>query len=167
MAREWTLDQEYDSDVRRSLGPYPDKTLLDYLRALAADHGSKPALLFKGATVSYGRLEAESDAFGAALVAMGVRKGDRVALLLPNCPQFLVAEFGIWKAGGIVVALNPTYSERELEQALDSTRSSLAVVLTPFYERVKHVQGRTGVRHVIATSIRRYCRPSCGCCSRC
>ncbi len=148
--------KQYDSDVRPSLGPYPDKTLLDYLRALAAEHADKPALLFKGTTVSYGRLEAESDAFGAALVAMGVRKGDRVALLLPNCPQFLVAEFGIWKAGGIVVALNPTYSERELEQALDSTRSSLAVVLTPFYERVKHVQGRTGVRHVIATSIKEY-----------
>ena len=134
----------YDADVRPSLGPYPDKTLLDYLRALAAEHGGKPALLFKGATVSYGRLEAESDAFGAALVAMGVRKGDRVALLLPNCPQFLVAEFGVWKAGGIVVALNPTYTERELEQALDSTRSTLAVVLTPFYERVRRVQGRTG-----------------------
>ena len=148
--------KHYDSDVRPSLEPYPDKTLLDYLRALAAEHGEKPALLFKGATVSYGRLEAESDAFGAALVAMGVRKGDRVALLLPNCPQFLVAEFGIWKAGGIVVALNPTYSERELEQALDSTRSSLVVVLTPFYERVKHVQGRTGVRHVIPTSIKEY-----------
>jgi len=148
--------KQYDADVRPSLGPYPEKTLLDYLRALAAEHGNKPALLFKGATVSYARLEAESDAFGAALVAMGVRKGDRVALLLPNCPQFLVAEFGVWKAGGIVVALNPTYSERELEQALDSTRSSLAVVLTPFYERVKHVQGRTGVRHVIPTSIKEY-----------
>ena len=71
----------YDSDVKPSLAPYPDKTLLDYLRTLAAEHGEKPALLFKGATVSYGRLEAESDAFGAALVALGVRKGDRVALL--------------------------------------------------------------------------------------
>ena len=148
--------RQYDSGVRPSLGPYPHKTLLDYLRALATEHGDKPALLFKGATVSYGRLEAESDAFGAALAATGLRKGDRVALLLPNCPQFLVAEFGVWKAGGIVVALNPTYSERELEQALDSTRSSLAVVLTPFYERVKHVQGRTGVRHVIPTSIKEY-----------
>jgi long-chain acyl-CoA synthetase len=146
----------YDSDVRPSLEPYPEKTLLDYLKALAAEHGDKPALLFKGATVSYARLEAESDAFGAALAAMGVRKGDRVALVLPNCPQFLIAEFGVWKAGGIVVALNPTYSERELEQALDTTRSSLVVVLTPFYERVKRVQGRTGVRHVIATSIKEY-----------
>ena len=148
--------KHYDSDVRRSLEPYPEKTLLDYLKALAAEHGDRPALLFKGATVSYARLEAESDAFGAALAAMGVSKGDRVALVLPNCPQFLIAEFGVWKAGGIVVALNPTYSERELEQALDSTRASLAVVLTPFYERVKRVQGRTGVRHVIPTSIKDY-----------
>jgi len=148
--------KHYDSDVRRSLEPYPEKTLLDYLKALAAEHGDRPALLFKGATVSYARLEAESDAFGAALAAMGVSKGDRVALVLPNCPQFLIAEFGVWKAGGIVVALNPTYSERELEQALDSTRACLAVVLTPFYERVKRVQGRTGVRHVISTSIKEY-----------
>ena len=148
--------KHYDSDVRRSLEPYPEKTLLDYLKALAAEHGDRPALLFKGATVSYARLEAESDAFGAALAAMGVSKGDRVALVLPNCPQFLIAEFGVWKAGGIVVALNPTYSERELEQALDSTRASLVVVLTPFYERVKRVQGRTGVRHVISTSIKEY-----------
>ena len=146
----------YDSDVRHSLSPYPEKTLLDYLAALAKDHGHKPALLFKGATVSYARLDAESDAFGAALVAMGVRKGDRVALLLPNCPQFLIAEFGIWKAGGIVVALNPTYSEREFEQALDSTRASVVVVLTPFYDRIKRVQGRTGVRTVIPTSIKDY-----------
>jgi long-chain acyl-CoA synthetase len=152
--RPWL--KHYDSDVAPSLEPYPRKTLLDYLTSLAAEHGEKPALLFKGATVSYARLEAESNAFAAALVAMGVRKGDRVALVLPNCPQFLVAEFGIWKAGGIVVALNPTYSERELEQALDATRASLAVVLTPFYERLKRVQGRTAVRQVIPTSIKDY-----------
>jgi long-chain acyl-CoA synthetase len=152
--RPWLA--HYDSDVAPSLKPYPEKTLLDYLKSLATEHADKPALLFKGATVSYGRLEAESDAFGAALVAMGVHKGDRVALLLPNCPQFLIAEFGIWKAGGIVVALNPTYSERELEQALDSTRSSMVVVLTPFYDRIKRVQGRTGVRTVIPTSIKEY-----------
>ena len=89
----------YDSDVRPSLAPYPDKTLVDYLTLLARDHAGKPALLFKGTSVSYGRLEAESDAFAAALVADGVRPGDRVALVLPNCPQFFVAEFGAWKAG--------------------------------------------------------------------
>ncbi len=90
----------YDSDVRPSLAPYPDKTLLDYLDQLAANHSAKTALIFKGATMSYGTLGALSTAFAAALVGLGIRKGDRVALLLPNCPQFLVAEFGIWKAGG-------------------------------------------------------------------
>ena len=84
-----------------------------------------------------------------ALAALGVRKGDRVALLLPNCPQFLIAEFGAWKAGAVVVALNPTYSERELEHALDSMRVETAVTLTPFYERLKRVQGqnRRAARH--------------------
>jgi long-chain acyl-CoA synthetase len=146
----------YDSDVRHSLAPYPDKTLIDYLTLLARDHGDKPALLFKGASVSYGRLEAESDAFAAALVADGVRPGDRVALILPNCPQFFVAEFGVWKAGAITVPLNPTYSEREMQQALEATRTEVVVVLTPFYDGVKQVQGRTAVRRVIPTSIKEY-----------
>ena len=149
----------YDSDVAKSLAPYPEKTLVDYLSELARDHGEKRAILFKGTAMTYRRLEAESDAFAAALAAAGVARGDRIALLLPNCPQFLVAEFGIWKAGAIVVALNPTYSERELEAALDATRVSLVVTLTPFYGRVKRIQGRTQVRQVIATSIKEYLPP--------
>ena len=146
----------YDPDVPASLAPYPETTLLDYLQRLAASNPSNTAVLFKGARVSYGQLEAESRAFAAALSALGVRKGDRVALLLPNCPQFLVAEFGTWKAGGVVVAVNPTYSERELEQVLGSTGVETVVTLTPFYDRVKAVQPRTAVRRVIATSIKEY-----------
>src|SRR5215203_4682202 len=155
--RPWLA--HYDSDVPHSLEPYPDKTLVDFLDDLATKHGDRTALLFKGSTVSYQQLSAASTAFAAALIALGVRPGDRVALLLPNCPQFMVCEFGIWKAGGVVVALNPTYSERELEQVLDSMRVNAAVVLTPFYERLARVQGRTGVRHVIATSIKEYLPP--------
>lgn len=146
----------YDSDVRRSLAPYPNKTLLDYLDALARENGSATALLFKGSTVSYGQLDRESTAFAAALWSLGVRPGDPVAVLLPNCPQFFVAEFGIWKIGAVVVAVNPTYSEREIEQILDSTRAETVVALTPFYKRLKAVQGRTGVKRIIATSIKEY-----------
>src|SRR3954466_6453309 len=100
----------YDDDVKPSLAPYPEATLLDYLDRLAREHGDRTALLFKGATVSYRNLDAASTACAAALWEVGVRQGDRVALLLPNCPQFMVAEFGVWKAGAIVVPLNPTYS---------------------------------------------------------
>ena len=146
----------YDDDVKRSLAPYPRTTLLDYLGEHARNSGTRTALLFKGTAVSYRQLEDESTACAAALYELGVRQGDRVALLLPNCPQFLLAEFGVWKAGGIVVALNPTYSEREIEHALDSTRAETVIVLTPFYERVKRVQGRAGVKRVIVTSIKEY-----------
>ena len=149
----------YDSDVRPSLAPYPNTTLIDYLEKLARDNGSATAVLFKGAAVSYSQLEQESNAFSAALWGLGVRKGDRVALVLPNCPQFFVAEFGIWKIGGVVVAVNPTYTERELEQVLHSTGAEVVVTLTPFYTRIKAVQSGAGVKRVIATSIKEYLPP--------
>ncbi|MBI4887032.1 MAG: AMP-binding protein [Acidobacteria bacterium] len=149
----------YDADVAPSVAPYPDKTLLDYLAGLARDHGDSPALFFKGSTTTYGALESRSTAFAAALAALGVQPGDRVALLLPNCPQFLIAEFGIWKAGAIVVPLNPTYTEREIEMALTATGASLVVALTPLYRRVKNVQPHTAVRRVVATSIKEYLPP--------
>jgi long-chain acyl-CoA synthetase len=153
-AKPWL--QHYDPDVPQSLAPYPERTLLDYLDNLAGEHAHKAALLFKGASMTYGRLQAESDAFAAALVAMGVRPGARVALILPNAPQFFVCEFGAWKAGAIVVPVNPTYSERELEGVLDATGAETVVTLTPFYRRVKAVQGRTLVKHVVASSIKEY-----------
>jgi long-chain acyl-CoA synthetase len=157
MPKPWLA--HYDADVRPSLAPYPEKTLIDYLDRLASAHADKPAILFKGATMTYGQLGAESTAFAAALVELGVRKGDRVAVVLPNCPQFFVAEFGAWKAGAIVVAVNPTYSERELEQVLASTGVETVVALTAFYDRVKSAQPRTRVRRVIATSIKEYLPP--------
>ena len=157
----------YDADVAHSLQPYPDKTLLDYLAPLAREHGEKPALLFKGTSVSYAQLNAESDAFAAALAAMGVQRGDRVALVLPNCPQFFIAEFGAWKLGAIVAPVNPTYTERELEVALNATQAETVVTLTPFYGRLKEIQPRTRVRRVIATSIKEYLPPLPACCSRC
>ena len=113
----------YDSDVPASVAPYPDRTLLDYLDDLATDHGRKPALLFKGTSLTYGELQAQSDAFAAALAELGVRPRDRVAVVLPNAPQFFICEFGAWKAGATVVPLNPIYSEREFEHALESTRA--------------------------------------------
>jgi len=155
--RPWLA--HYDADVPRSLHPYPDKTLLDYLSALAREHASKPALLFKGAEMSYAHLHRDSDAFAASLAALGVKKGDRVALILPNCPQFFIAEFGAWKAGAIVCPINPTYTERELESALTANGAESVVTLTPFYERLKVIQPKTAVRNVIATSIKDYLPP--------
>src|SRR6266513_1090044 len=96
-ASRWLAN--YDEEVPASLEPYPNRSLIDYLREAATKWPDRPALLFKGATVSYRQLHEESDAFAAALVSMDVRSGDRVAICLPNCPQFMIAEFGAWKAG--------------------------------------------------------------------
>ena len=119
MNRPWL--EHYDADVPKTLAPYPERTLLDYLSDAARDHADLPALLFKGISVTYARLERESDAFAAALAAQGVKRGDRVAICLPNCPQFFVAELGAWKAGAIACPFNPTYTDREMQdQILDS-----------------------------------------------
>ena len=154
MSREWC--QHYDAGVPASLAPYPHRTLLDYIAASAADHPTHPAVLFKGGCLSCGELERLSTACAAALVRLGVRKGDRVALVLPNCPQFLIAEVGAWKAGAVVCPLNPLYTEQELAEALRDSGAEIAVVLTPFYTRIKACQPRTVLRHVVATNIKEY-----------
>jgi long-chain acyl-CoA synthetase len=149
----------YDAGVPETLAPYPDRTLLDDVAEAAAQRPDAPALLFKGRAIGHGELDRASDAFAAALVRLEVAKGDRVALLLPNCPQFLICELGAWKAGAILVPLNPIYTEQELEGALARTGAETIVVLTPFYGRVKAAQPRTALRRVIATNIKEYLPP--------
>jgi long-chain acyl-CoA synthetase len=149
----------YDQGVPETLGPYPERTLLDDLAEAVAQRPEAPALLFKGRTISHGELDRRSDAFAAALAGLGVAKGDRVALLLPNCPQFLICELGAWKAGAVVHPLNPIYTEQELEGALRRTRAETIVVLSPFYGRVKAVQPRTALRRVVATNVKEYLPP--------
>ncbi|HET6815064.1 MAG TPA: AMP-binding protein [Actinomycetota bacterium] len=149
----------YDQGVPATLGPYPERTLLDDLAEAVAQRPEAPALLFKGRTTSHGELDRRSDAFAAALAGLGVAKGDRVALLLPNCPQFLICELGAWKAGAVIHPLNPIYAEQELEGALRRTRAETIVVLTPFYGRVKAVQPGTALRRVVATNVKEYLPP--------
>src|SRR5581483_7342490 len=157
MRQPWLT--HYDAGVPATLEPYPAKTLVDYLGEFARTKPNAPALLFKGATVSYGQLDKLSDAFASALAALGVKRGDRVALLLPNCPQFFIAEFGAWKIGAIVAPLNPIYTEHELEAPLRDEGIDTIVTLTRFYQRVKSVQPRTAVKRVIATNIKEYFPP--------
>ena len=88
-----------------------------------------------------------------------MRRGNRVALLLPNCPQFIIAELGAWKAGATVLPLNPLYTASELIEPLRSTGVEIVVTLTPFYERLKEIRRETSIRLVIATSIKEYLPP--------
>ena len=88
-----------------------------------------------------------------------IAKGERVALLLPNCPQFIIAELGAWKIGAIVAPLNPTYTDREIEAPIAEHEIGTIVTLTRFYDRVRSLQQRIGLRHIIATNIKEYFPP--------
>jgi len=153
-APKWIAN--YDDGVPSTLEPYPSRSLTDYLRESAGRWPDRPALLFKGSTITYRGVEEQSNALGAALREMGVKRGDRVGICLPNCPQFLIAEFAAWKVGAIVCPFNPTYSEREMEDALQTTGAETVVVLNRFYGKVKNIQSRTSVKRVIATGIKEY-----------
>ncbi|HCU11524.1 MAG TPA: AMP-dependent synthetase [Gemmatimonadetes bacterium] len=153
-APKWLAN--YDDGVPSTLEPYPSRSLTDYLRESAGRWPDRPALLFKGSTITYRGVEEQSNALGAALREMGVKRGDRVGICLPNCPQFLIAEFAAWKVGAIVCPFNPTYSEREMEDALQTTGAETVVVLNRFYGKVKNIQSRTSVKRVIATGIKEY-----------
>jgi len=156
--RPWLTS--YDRDVPQTLAPYPARTLVDYLRDTADARPDHPSVLFKGRRVSYGEIDRLSDRFAAALAAAGIRRGDRVALMLPNCPQFLIAEFGAWKAGAVVFPLNPTYTAAELEGPLKESGARVVVVLTPYYNRIKSLQPVTAVETIIATNIKEYLPPA-------
>jgi long-chain acyl-CoA synthetase len=149
----------YDPGVPATLAPYPGRTLLDFVADSARARPDHAALLFKGSAVSYAELERLSTACAAAFASLGVSRGDRVALLLPNCPQFFIAELGAWKVGAIVAPLNPIYADAETEAALREHGATVVVTLTRFYNQVKRVQPRTAVRQVIATNIKDYFPP--------
>jgi long-chain acyl-CoA synthetase len=157
MGHPWT--RHYDPGIPETLAPYPAKTLVDYSRDNAAERPDAAAILFKGTRISNAELNRLSDRFASALVARGVRRGDCVALVLPNCPQFLIAELGAWKAGATVLPLNPLYTGSELVEPLSTARVQTVVTLTPFYRRLKDVQDQTAVKRVVATNIKEYLPP--------
>jgi long-chain acyl-CoA synthetase len=149
----------YDAGVPPSLEPYPHRTLLDYVQDGVRERPQYPAFLFKGRPFTLAELERTSDAFAAALASLGVKRGDRVAAMLPNCPQYFIVEFATWKLGGIFAPLNPIYTEDELAGPLTTIDASVVVTLSSFYERLKKVQSHTPVKRIVTTNIKEWFPP--------
>ena len=156
--RPWL--SHYDEAVPASLAPYPSHTLLHYISETASQRPEHPAAIFRGARLTYSQLEQQSDAFAAALASLGVKKGDRVALVLPNCPQFLIAEIGAWKVGAVLFPLNPLYSEQELQTALSNAGVETILVLSRFYNHLCSVRAETPLKRIIVTNIKEYLPPT-------
>lgn len=114
----------------------------------------RAALHYYGANLSYQDLREQADAFAAALVGLGVRKGDRVALYLVNSPQFVIAYFGVLKAGAVVVPVSPVYSSSELAFQLGDSRASYVVCQDLLYENLERAEA--DVKGVIITGAHEY-----------
>jgi long-chain acyl-CoA synthetase len=148
--------KSYDPGVPRTLQPYPDITALDVLADCLKERPDYPLAIFQGREVSYREVEEHSNALAKALIANGVKKGDRVICLLLNCPQSFIAFFAIWKAGGIVVPLNPFYTHFELERSINDVEAEVAIVGSTYYRTVKSFQPHTTLKLIIASDLDTY-----------
>jgi len=149
----------YDEGVPHTL-TYPSMPVQAFLDDTVRAHPDATATIFFGAKLTYRELSDLADRFAAGLQSLGVKKGDRVALVLPNSPQFVIACFGALRAGAIVVPTNPLYTPREMAQQFNETGTSVAVVLSRLYPVVKGIAETTpGVKHVVVTNIKEYMPP--------
>lgn len=161
--RPWI--KRYDEGVSPSLAPYPEYALFDLLRARAAQSPDSiaittsarlPVLGRVSSGLSYSQLDSQSDALAAALAYLGVKKGDRVGLIMPNMAAFVVAYYGILKAGAVVVSTNPTYPPEKMREQLADAGAVAVICMTLYYNAIKSIQGRTAIKTVIATNVKEY-----------
>ncbi len=129
--------------------PIPmDAPLHEYLRAHARRQPHKPAFLWYGRAISYAELDRTSDAFAARLAALGVARGDPVALFMGNCPQYVMAHVAIQKLGAIVCPCGPLNKEHELQYQLDDLQARVIVAAAPLLPVVDKVRASTALAHV-------------------
>ncbi|MCX8061802.1 MAG: AMP-binding protein, partial [Anaerolineales bacterium] len=145
--------KHYDKGVPYHID-YPEITLFDLLEETARKYPQSPCTIFKGAVITYKEMNELTDRLAAALADIGVKKGDRVGIFMPNTPQFVLAYFGILKAGGVVVATNPLYTPREIEHQVKDAGIEVMLVMSNFYNTIKKVQPNTPIKKVIVTNLK-------------
>src|SRR5438270_5297394 len=145
--------KNYDDAVPASLD-YPRVPLHALLEQAASLYPRSTATIFFNAKRSYASLFHDAKRFAAGLRALGVKQGDKVAIDLPNCPQFLVAFFGALRIGAVVVPCNPLYTPPELRHQLADAGAETIVVLSRIYPVVKAAREGTKLRNVIVTNIK-------------
>lgn len=149
-ARPW--HQKYPLQVKPSY-EYPKRNIAKLLIDAAGAYPDNEALDFLGRRYTYKELLRQSRKMANALKALPLAKGDRVAIMLPNCPQAVIAYYGALMAGAIIVQTNPTYTERELHHQLADSGATVLVVLDLLMPRVAKARENTDLRHVIVTSL--------------
>ncbi|MBI5969021.1 MAG: long-chain fatty acid--CoA ligase [Deltaproteobacteria bacterium] len=131
----------------------PQENLVQIFKRLASRSGSEPAIYYFNRLISYGEVDKWSDNLAAALQDLGLQKGERVVFYMQNIPQFVIAQYAVWKAGGIVVPLNPMFKEKELEYYFRDSGAKMLITLGSTYEAVaKNVVEHLNIGPVISTS---------------
>ncbi|KFC81477.1 long-chain-fatty-acid--CoA ligase FadD [Buttiauxella agrestis] len=150
MKKVWL--NRYPADVAAEINPDRYQSLVDMFEQATARYADQPAFVNMGEVMTFRKLEERSRAFAAYLQqGLGLQKGDRVALMMPNLLQYPVALFGILRAGMVVVNVNPLYTPRELEHQLNDSGASAIVIVSNFAHTLEKVVDKTQVKHVILT----------------
>ncbi len=137
----------------------PDKPLAWLLDTTCSQYPNTCAFIYYGTRITYAQLARLTNRFAVELQRLGVQKGDRVAIALPNIPQFAIAFFAVLKVGAVAVPTNPLYTEREMQHQLVNSGAKVMIMLDMFYPVVEKVRQQTALEHVIITSITDFLPP--------
>lgn len=151
--KPWLL--QYPDEIPASLS-YEEKPVQSYLTEASKNYTNKVAVHFMGKELTYQEIYESALKFANYLRNLGIKKGDRVAIMLPNGPQSVIGYFGVLYAGAIVVQTNPLYTERELEYQMDDSGAKAILTLDILFPRVSKVMEKTSLEHIIVTAVKDY-----------
>jgi long-chain acyl-CoA synthetase len=156
--RPWL--SSYPPDVPPSLAPFPERPLWSLLEESARNHPDSPAVVFPVApmakTLTYRQLKEEAERFARALRSMGIGKDDRVGLVLPNSPQYVVAFYALQRLGAVPVGNNPLYTQREMTHQLTDAGIDTLIVLDRLYPLIGAIRDEVGLKQVVVTEVGDY-----------
>src|SRR5215471_10426917 len=149
--RPWL--RHYDYWVPHHHLNYPDRPLHEILDTAVIDVPDRPATSFFGATLTFEAIKDRSDRLATALHQYGISKGDRVGIMLPNCPQYIIAAFAILRLGGVVVNINPSYTAREVLNVVKDSSPKVLITLDALAPLALAAKDQTGIGQIIVTSL--------------
>ncbi len=147
--------KNYDQGVPHNLD-YPQQPIFGFLEEVARDNPDLICTVFKGAKLTYRDVNELSDRLAAGLASLGVQKGDRVGIFMPNTPQFVISYYAAMKLGAVVVATSPLYGPKEIKHQVNDASVEVMIVMSNYYNMVKKVQPETGLRRLVVTNIKDY-----------
>ncbi|HKG21714.1 MAG TPA: AMP-binding protein, partial [Blastocatellia bacterium] len=135
---------------------YPRQTVYQILNLSASLFADRPATVFLGAKLTFGQIKAQADRLATALSRLGIARGDRVGIMVPNCPQYIISFYAVVRLGAIVTNVNPIYTPREVEMVANDSGMRAMITLDSIAGTVLSIQGGSEIEHVITTGLKDY-----------